>query len=723
MRTYRSYAYLILCVLIALSAGRVLAQDNDPEVVVMHSGVDVGQDGLDLRIFFTVRDGNHHPVPTNKIESAKLIIREDKPPAFASLEDPATPIKVFLVLDASGSMAKVAETLRQAASDAIDKAPDQAQFAVYAFSDVSGQDAFAPGLDFSSDRAAVKDYIRSQYTPQAFAPTCLFTATYKALEYLAATAQPGERRAIIVFTDGNDERRDGSTCSDRTLQDVIRLAAPAGDNATALYTIGLCLDRDCSNLGPGGLATLDQMATKTNGVTVSGEISALSGSFFNIMDDIKSQKLARLKVFPCEERQGTLLVSVIGVGEELRGVVELPEHPCYAPSASGQIANFTAKGNDFAFDVGIKNLSTAGIAEIEMNVLSPSNTRVYSLTTALPIDPDAERHFAGIIPATALDQKGLYRLQVFARTGAGMYFQAAGRENEGTDVLAEYEFNYTAELAVSIAINAKPTVDYQRDVFVVNDIRVDDPLNLLQTSRLKQYKVLIKDGDKVLFDRENFHVNPKDGSLTIPLDDLRQEFPLPAGGPMPLQVVVELLAENNLGAVSAPYEFEFPPQKSFIARYWPLIGIVGLLLGLMFAGIAAFRQKRAARPQGFAPLVEGITMMIGNETPATPQTAPGGMVKLKVAMPGKQAKTLTITEFPYTLGRDQIDSSNDDFSRNYLRLHRAGGGQYSISVIGKNGILMENKYIGPNEHHRISVNKRTVIELRPRGRIEFVALS
>jgi hypothetical protein len=485
----------------------------------------------------------------------------------------------------------------------------------------------------------------------------------------------------------------------------------------------LCLDRDCSNLGPAGLATLDQLAAKTNAVAVSGEISALSGSFFNIMDDIKSQKLARLKVFPCEERQGTLLVNVIGVGEELRGLVDFPPHPCYAPTASGQIANFIAQGNDFAFDIGVKNLSPATMVGVEMNVLSPSNTRVYSLTRALSIAPDGEQHLAGVIPATALGQKGSYRLQVFALTGERVYFQAADGETQGTNVLAEYEFSYAAELSVSIAINAKPTVDYAREVFVVNDIRVDDPLDLLQRSRLQQYKVLIKDGDKVLFDREDFHMNPRDGSITIPLGDLRREFALPDDSPMTLQVVVELLAENNLGAVSAPYEFEFPTQKSVIERYGLLILAVVLGVAAVGVGIVVWRQKLAARPQGFAPLVEGMTTMIGNSNPSLPPAVPGGEVRIKVVMPGKQAKILTITEFPYPLGRDQIDSHNDAISREYLRIHDAGGGRYAISVVGKNGILMKNNYIGPNEHRRISVDEKTIIELRPRGRIEFVALA
>ena len=109
--------------------------------------------------------------------------------------------------------------MRAAAKDAIAKAPDQAQFAIFRFSDVPSEGQIAPDLGFTpkTDSTTINHFIDTQYDSRPEAPTCLYNIALQATKYLAQNAQPEERRAIILFTDGKDERLDGRRAAIATL--------------------------------------------------------------------------------------------------------------------------------------------------------------------------------------------------------------------------------------------------------------------------------------------------------------------------------------------------------------------------------------------------------------------------------------------------------------------------------------------------------------------------
>ena len=171
--------------------------------------------GLQLRTFFVVRDkATGRVIPPNKIEQARYQLPDEEEAVSAILEDPTTPIKIALLLDESGSMKPYVAGVRAAAKDAIAKAPDQAQFAIFRFSDVASQGQITPSLDFTpkADSATINSFIDTQYDLRPNAPTCLYNIALGDLLPRAERQAGGAPRNYSVY------RWQGSTTWWRAVQ-------------------------------------------------------------------------------------------------------------------------------------------------------------------------------------------------------------------------------------------------------------------------------------------------------------------------------------------------------------------------------------------------------------------------------------------------------------------------------------------------------------------------
>jgi VWFA-related protein len=141
------------------------------------------------------------------------------------------PVSSVLVLDCSGSMDEPADetdevskiqALRQAAGRFVDIMRPGASTTLLPFSD----DPETP-KPFTSDKRLLKDGIRDL---RAGGQTALFDATYEAIETLAA-AGPQGKRAVVVLTDGKDNKPGG-----RHVEQVIAAARRA---EIPLHMLGL----------------------------------------------------------------------------------------------------------------------------------------------------------------------------------------------------------------------------------------------------------------------------------------------------------------------------------------------------------------------------------------------------------------------------------------------------------------------------------------------------
>jgi hypothetical protein len=619
-----------------------MAQDEQAEVVIMQTTATSQNNGLRMRVFFTVRGQDHRPIPPDKIEAAKIQLSDQFDPVPASIEDPTTPIKIALLLDESGSMRPYIDQVRSAAKDAIDKAPDQAEFAIFRFSDVASTTQISPDLAFTpkSESGKIRDFIDTQYNPQNEAPTCLYNAALQAVRYLAANVQSEERRAIILFTDGKDERANGQPCSDRSLDDVIREAAPTSGSFTPIYTVGLCTKQGCGNVDT---TVLTRMASQTNAISAADTLDKLTGLFYQVMDDLRSQKLAQATIAPCEEKQATLLVNVINLRDPIKGIVTFSSDRCYSPRASVKLGvpQPNAGQNLYVFPATIDNLSPINLQGVEVQVIDPNNTSVYTNTLQQPeyeVPAQESKDISIQVPARNMIATGDYTIRILGRTEeGGAFLNQQAIKGQEPDVLGEITFKHVLSSNVEIGIDSVGEPDYTRMTLPVN-LHISHKEILEPNLAFLRYEGSIFEGNSELV-----HINPTQIDLTKADPAFSVDVPLPASvrtikEPAEYAVALTLLAPQDPRFGSAPQRYEAqryaftlkpPPQPSFWANIAPVVGnpfvLIGVLVVVLGAvGMIAFTRSRSRRreiPRPFNPQTI-IRPVVAPPAPPAPSPAP-----------------------------------------------------------------------------------------------------
>jgi len=259
---------------------------------------DLGDDGLQIDLYFTIVDSTGHVVTDAQVQSAKILLDDGEVAENVAVEQPTTPFYIALVLDASGSMSPAGAEMRDAAIQAINDAPQEARFAVIRFNENINL-----LQDFTEDRGRATNAI-GQVQPVNLSGTCLYDAAYEAIGRVSQ-APPG-RRAVIVFTDGTDEvaQPEGQPCSSHTFTEVVSYAS---SSRVPVHTIGLTT----AKLNP---TELKNMAAQTGGLSAVGEQGNLGNLFQGIMDALKSQWLAQAVFFPTAGPHAVTLIVTLDDG-------------------------------------------------------------------------------------------------------------------------------------------------------------------------------------------------------------------------------------------------------------------------------------------------------------------------------------------------------------------------------------------------------------------------
>lgn len=180
------------------------------------------RDAYDVSAYLTVVDQNGTPIEELEVEDF-LATEDAQPITLESLEPVADdmPIHVAMVMDASHSMTgdKIT-TARMEASQLIADLSDQSLVGLVTFGDTA-----EVVNSFTANQADVLAGIANIEIPEG-AGSCLYDGIYEAVKMTASL--PTGRRAVIVLTDGEDEKRNGDPCSAHTSDDIITLATSAG---------------------------------------------------------------------------------------------------------------------------------------------------------------------------------------------------------------------------------------------------------------------------------------------------------------------------------------------------------------------------------------------------------------------------------------------------------------------------------------------------------------
>ncbi|HEY1014766.1 MAG TPA: FHA domain-containing protein [Herpetosiphonaceae bacterium] len=753
MKKYTCFLLVVIALLSLIPTPPATQAQNEevpPRVVVMHRVVTERANALDLGVYFTVRDKTGRVVSPEEISQAKILVRSDEPPIDAAPDASETPIKIALVMDASGSMRSFLGDVRPAAIAAINSAPSDAQIAIFSFAKIEpgGSESFFPIVDFTSDRDKLREFINVTYDPQSNAPTCLFSAAFGAINYMNSNLAAEERRAVLLFTDGRDELGAGNPapCSDKTAQDVIEKAeSREGNTPTPIFPVGLCTSGgSCSNLDQN---VMKRLADRTNGGFLAGTTAEIADIFNLVMKEITSQKFARATIRPCEEQQVVLQVAVINLGD-LEGVIPLGDHKCYAPDATVELNGFTKPEgqNDYNFELEIENPSGADMERIDIEVIGPGNTTVYSQTIDKKVESESSATASVVIPGLQLKQQGKHRVQIQARTPENVLFETRGKDRGNGAVLAQREFDHVPVSSVSMVIESRPAIDYDSDTFRVGDVKIDDPLKSLDAVKddFVTYQVLLLDGQTALFQSEPANFDPDSPAMVVPISEIQKASPevVPTEKTRRLSLVVKLNAPN-LEVTSPAFSFDFPPapKVSLFAKYG-LYCVAVLLVLLVAAAVVYVVRTRRARPRmipapyqpsGYGDRSQGQPVTNSRSAPPPPAPVPpparGRDDATMVFQPASQAQSQrlrvrvlqtpdlsqkrdeVITTFPHVIGREGNFPIRGDasISRRHAEIFAQGGTFYIRDLESVNGLFVND--VRQEANQPVRIDGRTVVRV------------
>ena len=275
---------LLFSLLIVLSMiGIVLAQPIERLTInYIEASTVPEQSANEVSAYVTVTDVDDNPIP-GLSESNFEALEDGRKVSIENASQTTDPMAIVLTIDTSGSMQAQdksgqtsMEAAKMAAMDFISMLSEGDQVAIYSFNN-------EPILkfDFSTDHAAAMGIV-SGLAAKPNAATSLYDTTLEAVKKTAEI--PKGRRAIILLTDGKDEKA-GGKCSSCSSSDVID-AATTKAIRVPIYTIGVGPQVDARELG--------RMAGLTGGRRLlASSLDELPGFYKTIANQLKNQYLIK----------------------------------------------------------------------------------------------------------------------------------------------------------------------------------------------------------------------------------------------------------------------------------------------------------------------------------------------------------------------------------------------------------------------------------------------
>jgi Ca-activated chloride channel family protein len=213
----------------------------------------------------TIRDTNRQFVD---VSAADLEVLEDGvPQAIEVFQEAVAPVSFVLVLDASGSMRRDAEAVKEAARAFVEALPRLDKLSVALFADK---------VDIAHDLTTLRQWSLDaigKYT--ANGGTALYDALVTALQRLKTV---DGRRVVVALTDGRDEDNPGTGPGSTHTYDDVR--ATLKSTEATVFTIGLGPNVD--------RVKLEEVAQLSNGEAYFPEnVSALGAEYRRILENLR----------------------------------------------------------------------------------------------------------------------------------------------------------------------------------------------------------------------------------------------------------------------------------------------------------------------------------------------------------------------------------------------------------------------------------------------------
>jgi len=331
------------------------AQDESWEIRINQYSTLEGPDAMILKVYANIYDDRTGtPMLNVDAKSAQVTLLNTNYTSNGEIKKPDVPIYITLVLDASGSMGGAAQSLMKAAKQSLNNTPDNSMFSIVQF-----DEEIKLLQDFTENIPALS-YAIDQYKVSQNG-TCLYDATYSAVE--AMTKAPVGRRAVILFTDGKDENKEGQKCSKHTYQELVDLAMKS---QVPISTIGLSYKEGAIN----GLE-LQSMAGSTGGISAIASQGDLGTAFENIMLALKAQWMVETPIYPRRGNNEAVLNITLKDGKSFSTAFTVNSNTDYPGPPSPVSVNLAglvlvAAQQSYEVQLNITSPELAGYAKIEI---------------------------------------------------------------------------------------------------------------------------------------------------------------------------------------------------------------------------------------------------------------------------------------------------------------------------------------------------------------------
>ncbi|MDQ1330539.1 MAG: Ca-activated chloride channel, partial [Thermodesulfobacteriota bacterium] len=236
------WAMIFLFVIIPAAAGNSSGRVTINYVEAFNS---TDQSSNQVSIYVTVSGDDENPISGIPDPGFK-ILEDGRPVENVEFSRTNEPVAVVLAIDTSGSMLAKdksgmtsIDAVKSAAVNFISLLNKDDRIAIFSFNKEPVLE-----MDFSEDHTMAVNTINSlKSVPNAY--TCLYDTAYESVKKAAEI--PKGRRAIVLFTDGKDEKA-GQPCSIYSANDVID-AASTKTIRVPVYTIGAGKEVDVRELG------------------------------------------------------------------------------------------------------------------------------------------------------------------------------------------------------------------------------------------------------------------------------------------------------------------------------------------------------------------------------------------------------------------------------------------------------------------------------------------
>ena len=670
-----------------------------------------GADALGLEVYFVVTDADGRPVLEPNLEEATIqVVGSASEPIPATIGDPASTIYVALLLDVSGSMQNSLGLVKTAATEALKTLPANAQVSVITFSD-----RISVVNDFTDDLNEVQNRIQ-QLRITAGAPTCLYDAVWDVIDRMdTAAVRPQDRRALILFTDGRDEKANGQACSIHTLRDAVEKAQR--QPATPLHTIGLC-NANCANING---SELREMAGATGGFSAIGGQTELEDLFQTIMDGLNAQLVARAQVYPkAGLGQAVLAVRPRDLNLFATTMFNFQSDRDYAeplPPVTVRVneVNFQPTDNSYLLELGVSNPQSADRLILSVEETDGGKTVLKNVE----INLNKRDLLQTEMPADALLAGRKYTIKIQAVDANDKFLtlpQGAKGCSDDPTVLGCKEFTHEPPVSPGCEFSVQSVIsDYDQQALHFDLVMPKQCEDVFYQGAITERETGQKLQDIA---RSTFFAAAGTNRINLPMP--AQLLQLKNKDPMP-ELALNLTLETREGKQTA-VTYNFTPTRRPSTPVGKKISQnVPVVIGIL-ACIAAYLIYRMLQTQQAQKTKEELKRPPVSRTEVQEAKKPAMRLRLRVvASPDRAASNeITVEKFPFVIGRTEGDLVLKDDKRvsgKHARLTTSSN-EFFIEDLGStNHTYLAGKQLEPHSPQRLL--GKLIVRLGPDTELEI----